>query len=437
MKRLNEDITVEYKEDIPKKPIDLKREIVSFLNTSPGGIIYLGIDDNGNKVEFTNEEEEFKKKQQWESLITNWISDGFAPNVRGLIEVRPNVDVFTILVHSGPDKPYYYTDGKGMNNKGVWIRSGSTKRRASDEEIRNMIFGSSRKPFDLEESAIQDLTFTNLINKLSEESINFDERSLRLKATDNSYYNNAAYAFSEQNESVTKLAIYDGLDTINFRDKQNFTGSIIRQINDILSYVKLVNTTPAVITGEAKRQERSSYPEEAIREAVINAFAHRDYNLPADIRIEFFDNRLEVHSPGPIYGGLSVKDIMDGSNARRNPTIVHVLDKIDYMENFGSGIRRIYSLYSEFNKIPKISATENSFKITLYNRNYLLNQVHINNEMLLIIEYLSNISSASRKDIQEHIQLSKWKTIDLLNILISENIVIKKGKSVSTLYSLK
>lgn len=47
--------------------------------------------------------------------------------------------------------------------------------------------------------------------------------------------------------------------------------------------------------------------------------------------------------------------------------IVHVLDKIGYMENFGSGIRRIYSLYSDFNKNPEIAATENSFKITLYN----------------------------------------------------------------------
>lgn len=81
------------------------------------------------------------------------------------------------------------------------------------------------------------------------------------------------------------------------------------------------------------------------------------------------------------------------------------------MENFGSGIRRIYSLYSDFNKNPEIAATENSFKITLYNRNYLLNQ--------------------------EHVKFSKDKTIRLLNHLISEDIVIKRGESISTFYSLK
>lgn len=349
----------------------------------------MGVSDDGSKISCKNKNKEFQRRQEWENTICNWINDGFVPNVNGLIEVR------------------------------------------------NMIFRSSRKPFDLEESIIQDLYFTNLMNKLSEKDLEFDLKSLRLKDSKSSYYNNAAYVFSEQNQSVTKLAVYNGLSTINFKDKQNFIGSIIRQIDDILSYSRLVNTNPAIITGEAKRQGRASYPEEAIREAVINAFAHRDYSLPADIRIEFFDDRLEIHSPGPIFGGLSIEDIMDGSNARRNPTIVHVLDKIDYMENFGSGIRRIYSLYSDFKKKPKITATENSFKITLYNRNYLLNKGNINEDMLLIIEYLSSVQSAPRKEIQEQINLTKGKTIDLLNELILENIVIKKGESVSTVYLLK
>lgn len=103
---------------------------------------------------------------------------------------------------------------------------------------------------------------------------------------------------SDQSKCYTKLAVYNGLDTKSFKDKQNFTGSIINQIDDTLNYDKLLNTTSAIITGEAKREERASYPVEAIREAIINAFAHRDYSQSADIRIEFFDNWIEVHSPG-------------------------------------------------------------------------------------------------------------------------------------------
>lgn len=117
--------------------------------------------------------------------------------------------------------------------------------------------------------------------------------------------------------------------------------------------------------------------------------------------------------------------------------IVHVLDKIGYMENLGSGIRRIYSLYSDFNKNPEIAATENSFKITLYNRNYLLNQDNINGEMFVMINFLSTVQSAPRKKFQEHVKFSKDKTIRLLNHLISEDIVIKRGESISTVYSLK
>lgn len=355
----------------------------------------------------------------------------------GLIEVRPNDDIFTVIVNSGPEKPYYYTDGQGMNTKGIYIRLGSTKRRASDDEVRNMIFRSSRKPFDTESSPFQNLSFSHLVNKLTGGNLEFDTGSLRLKDTNGSLYNNAANILSDQGKCYTKLAVYNGLDTKSFKDKQNFTGSIINQIDDTLNYAKLLNTTSATITGEAKREERAPYPVEAIREAIINAFAHRDYSLSADIRIEFFDNRIEIHSPGPIPNGLTIQDIKEGSNARRNPTIVHVLDKIGYMENFGSGIRRIYSLYLDFPKPPEITATANSFKITLYNRNYLLNQKNISSEYLLIVEYLSGINSATRKEIQDYLQLSKGKTIQLLNSLLSEGIIIKKGKSVSIVYSLK
>lgn len=67
------------------------------------------------------------------------------------------------------------------------------------------------------------------------------------------------------------------------------------------------------------------------------------------------------------------------------------------MENFGSGIRRIYSLYSDFNKNPEIAATENSFKITLYNRNYLLNQDNINEEMFVMINFYRQFKAHQEK----------------------------------------
>lgn len=96
---------------------------------------------------------------------------------------------------------------------------------------------------------------------------------------------------------------------------------------------------------DGKRMESYSYPIDAVREAIMNAFVHRDYTMSSDIKIEIFDDRLAISSPGSLPDGLTVEDIKQGANAKRNPILINALDKMNYIENYGSGIRRIYSLY--------------------------------------------------------------------------------------------
>jgi len=432
-----EDSYIEYKRDIPPKRDRMKAEIVAFLNSEPGGTIYLGVNNDGTSVEFKNEKEKYKKIQEWEELLSNWIRNAFTPKVFGLIEVKPNAEHFTIEIEAGPEKPYCYKDGSGFNFEGVFIREGSSKRRVSADEIFRMANQSDITPYDSIVATNQKLTFSSLQNSLENVEESFEPVKLRLKQTPSEPYNNAAVIISNQNKTVSKLAVYSGITTREFRDKKEFDGSIIDQIDSILNYANLSNSTSAVISGDAMRKENISYPLEAIRESVINAFAHRDYTLRGDIRIEFYDDRIEVHSPGAIPEGLSVDDILEGSNARRNPTVVYILDKIRYMENFGSGIRRIFSLYSGFSREPEISATKNSFKITLYNKNYLLNTLEEDDSRLKIVDYLMDGKKASRKEIQDVLGIKKSGTIKLLNNLISESIVKKEGESVATIYYLK
>ena len=102
----------------------------------------------------------------------------------------------------------------------------------------------------------------------------------------------------------------------------------------------------------------------------MNAFVHRDYTLSADIRIELYDDRLEISSPGSLPEGLKIADIKHGANAKRNPLLINALDKMNYIENYGSGIRRIYSLYEGFMRQPKLTTTNNLFTVVLYNMNY-------------------------------------------------------------------
>ena len=304
----------------------------------------------------------------------------------------------------------------------------------------------------------------------------FDSKGLRLQNIDNQY-NNGALLLSEQNSRVTKIAVIDGLDmSADFLAKKEFNGSLIKQIDMTLEYISLLNDRRVSFTGAAARLEHESYPSKAIREAVINAYAHRDYSLSADIKVEVYDNRIEIFSAGGLPDGLSVADIKEGISAQRNPNIVHVLDKINYIENFATGIRRILASYKDFDKEPMFIVTPNQFKVILYNRHYALvddeKQGWVNNNLkknlseaeqlelgftpqdsLLendtmvvgvkqyidandekIIKILTLNGDKSRQEIQDYLQESKTKVHQRLTKLIELNLINKRGQSRAIVY---
>ena len=112
------------------------------------------------------------------------------------------------------------------------------------------------------------------------------------------------------------------------------------------------------------------YPEIAIREAIINATAHRDYSIPArgsHIQIKLFSDRLEVISPGGLYGNVALEDIVNGESTR-NRFLMHFLEDLNVVENRGSGIDAILDATRSANLVPpKFEDNISSFKITLYN----------------------------------------------------------------------
>ncbi|MCM6844805.1 hypothetical protein NE293_09070 [Latilactobacillus curvatus] len=231
--------------------------------------------------------------------------------------------------------------------------------------------------FDSELSDNQDLDFSVATRVFNELGLKFDKNSLQMVIPEGiRSYNNAALLVSNQNPYIVKLAVYDGLDVMPFKDKKEFTGAITEQIDDVLKYISLVNRKQITITGEAQRVERFDYPNIAIREAVVNAFMHRDYLLHSDVKIELFDDRLEIISPGGIPDGLTLEEIKDGLTAKRNPRLIHILDKMQYIENYGTGIRRMFTAYSEQHSMLEGSYVKNpDIKVRTnltFNLNYLI-----------------------------------------------------------------
>ncbi|QJB71348.1 ATP-binding protein [Mycoplasma sp. 1654_15] len=352
-----EDTNVEYKQEINNKVV---RTILAFLNTN-GGIIYLGVDDETRCI---NQQIDDKIKQTWIDKLSMWKSqlsnDGY-----DLISWDSSTIPFKITVKEGKQKPYSLSN----SSPEFFVRMGSTTQRASLEQIGRMFLNS--EPYYFEKKSIErtDLTFNYLKKALEKLNIKFNPKKLSL-INDDGKYNNIALYFSDQCQIITKIAYYQGLTKEIFLDKADLSGSILEQIDTILKTIEIYNKTKATFPSYTRLEVRD-YPTEALREAILNAFCHRDYSIiNSDITISFFDDRVEIYSPGSLVENLTLEQIKHGVNNRRNKGIAQILRLLELVEEQGRGVELIFNSYKNFDKQPNFDVNTNMVKVTLYNRNY-------------------------------------------------------------------
>ena len=118
------------------------------------------------------------------------------------------------------------------------------------------------------------------------------------------------------------------------------------------------------------RTEIPSYSDKAAREAVLNCYCHRDYSRKSNIKIEFFDDRCEIMSPGGFYDGLTLEQALNGEQSFRNEYVVKLLYRLGYIENYASGLNRILNEYEKDEIKPQLQINPTNVKVILPNRNY-------------------------------------------------------------------
>ena len=119
-----------------------------------------------------------------------------------------------------------------------------------------------------------------------------------------------------------------------------------------------------IITGSVNREERPELPLDALREAVVNAVAHRDYRSTANVHVYLFHDRLEVVSPGGLPAGITEAEL-GVKSVPRNPLLFGLLHRMDAVEHVGSGIRRIRDLCREWRVLdPVIDVSEHWVTVT-------------------------------------------------------------------------
>ena len=164
-------------------------------------------------------------------------------------------------------------------------------------------------------------------------------------------------------------------DALN--DKE-YSGSIISLLENAENFIKNNSNTSWKIIG-MKRVEYNDYPTEAVREAIVNAIIHRDYQIiGSEIHIDMFDDRVEITSPGGMLDGNMIQnmDITKIASIRRNKIISDIFNRLHFMDRRGSGLIRILNSYKDCVNKPTFTSDTSSFKVVLPNKS----KMNINND---------------------------------------------------------
>ena len=430
-----EDQKTELKVELTK---DIKKEIVAFANTNDG-IIYIGIDDSGNVIGLKNAN---KDLESLSGMIREGIKSDLTLYTKIYIERIENKDIIIVKVSEAPNKPYYLAD-KGLKTSGVYLRHGNASVQANEEVIKKMLIESNSNSFENNISNIQDLHFNYLREIFKKHNIEIDDNKFKtLNITNlNNEYTNLGLLLSDECPYSIKCAIFNGNNKLEFKDRKEFTGSVLKQVNDTFEYLELYNKTKGKIIG-LERIDTKDYPEYALRESLLNAIIHRDYNFTGSILISLFDDHFEITSLGGLVKGLSIEDLYNGVSESRNPNLANIFYRLKYVESFGTGIGRIIESYKEYDKEPLILNSENVFKVTLYNVNYVKNEnikilpTNLTQEEK-IIEYLKRNNKINRIIVESLLEVSKTRANDILKNMINNNILVQTGTGKNTYYVLK
>ena len=415
---------------------DIKKEIIAFAN-SKGGTIYIGINDDGTIKGLKNVSKDIE-------ALSGMIREGIKSDLSLYTNIETNKydgkDIIVLKIMNAPNKPYYLAD-KGIKSSGVFFRHGNVSAPASDEMIKKLI-KDNHDSFENEISSNQNLHFTYLKNVFENKDITFNEnkyKTLNL-LNEGNYYTNLALLLSDECPFSIKCAIFEGNNKITFKDRKEFNGSLIKQLEETLEYLNIVNRISGKIINY-KRVDIRDYPEYAIRETVLNAIIHRNYNFSGSILISVFDNRIEVVSLGGLMSGITINDILSGVSQPRNKNLANIFYRLKYVESYGTGIGRMLDIYNEFNLKPEFSISDNSFKVILPNVNYKETDKDIfiddKTPKEKIVNYLKIYNKVKRETIDKLFNVSSARSKVILSELLKEKIITKVGNGRNTYYVLK
>lgn len=424
---------------------DIKKEIIAFANCD-GGTIYVGVADDGKVLGVENADE-------CALQISNMVRDAVKPDVTMFIHYETlecdGKAVVAVNIQRGTNRPYYLAK-KGLRPEGVYVRQGYSSVPATDTAIRQMIKETDGDSFENMRSINQALTFEATKKEFEKRNVVFGQpqmQTLKIVSADG-IYTNLGLLLSEQCLHTIKAAVFEGINQNVFKDRREFSGSLMQQLNDVYDYIDFHNQTHATFR-KLLRIDTRDYPEVAVREALLNTLVHRDYSFRASTLISIYDDRIEFVSIGGLLPGLELDDLMMGVSVCRNPHLANVFYRLQLIEAYGTGMKKIMGAYANALVQPKIKTTNNAFKIILPNVNFTPKaaEVHKDFEKAAdlaldsneekVLQFLREHLMITRKETQTLLEVSQSTAGRILKAMVDSGRIKQIGGSRTTRYELR
>ena len=354
---LGEGFTTEFKR---AGTSNLGREICAFANAT-GGVILIGITDAGEVVGVGDHN---KLKSEVQAIARS-----AEPPVG--VEVESVGGVLWVTVLAQQSKPYSF-GGK------FFIREGASSQQMSRSEIREFFYKEGLIHFDETPcerfSLADDLTeeMWTLFRRRAKIPAEMDPvtalTNLHLLGADGRMTHAGAWLLARDIRKFNisadvACALFLGTDKVRILDRRGFNRDVYSMIDAVVTYI-LSKINVEYIIKHVKREERPELPEEALRETVVNALAHRDYRSTANVQVYIFKDRVEIVSPGGLPAGMTEADLGIKS-IPRNPLLFAMLHRMEAVEHIGSGIKRIRGLCREYGVAePRIEVSEHWFSVS-------------------------------------------------------------------------
>lgn len=392
---------------------DIKKEIIAFANCD-GGTVYVGVADDGKVLGVENADE-------CALQISNMVRDAVKPDVTMFIHYETlecdGKAVVAVNIQRGTNRPYYLAK-KGLRPEGVYVRQGYSSVPATDTAIRQMIKETDGDSFENMRSINQALTFEATKKEFEKRNVVFGQpqmQTLKIVSADG-IYTNLGLLLSEQCLHTIKAAVFEGINQNVFKDRREFSGSLMQQLNDVYDYIDFHNQTHATFR-KLWRIDTRDYPEVAVREALLNTLVHRDYSFRASTLISIYDDRIEFVSIGGLLPGLELDDLMMGVSVCRNPHLANIFYRLQLIEAYGTGMKKIMGAYANALVQPKIKTTNNAFKIILPNVNFTPKAAEVHKDF----EKAANLALDSNEEkvlqfLREHLMITRKETQTLLEV---------------------